>query len=176
MQLFKDRHGKDWTVEITIGDVRRVRAATGVDLYRFLEKPVEDLVQTIEVIWHLVRKQAEAKGLAEEDFYDSLSGDSLQRAIDAFQLALVDFFQSASLRENLKTMFQKHKDLQERVMERAKKRLELTDIEQAVKELEKRWDAEIQQESPGPPPKSNGSSGNLPESLESIPSGSPPES
>lgn len=95
-QSFTDLNGRTWTVAITVGDLRAVRTATGVELARLAEQqcgPLAELigepVRFVAVLWELCRGQA--AGGTEEQFFRALAGDSLDAAVDAFVEAFASF-------------------------------------------------------------------------------------
>lgn len=99
MSSFKDGLGRDWTVSITLGTVKRVRDATGHNLALVLDDKMagiatltSDLMEFVNVLWHIVEPQAVAKGVTQEQFLEGILGDSIDAALNAFVDSLADFF------------------------------------------------------------------------------------
>lgn len=97
MRIFTDSKKADWSLDLTIGSIRRVKQLTGVDLLdakdgRVLVELAENPIQTVDVLYAIVQPQAQARGMNDEAFGESLDGDSLRAATDAFIEELVLFF------------------------------------------------------------------------------------
>jgi len=97
MSKFKDNAGRDWDVNITVGTVKRVKADTSYDLITVIGGEVAiqrlstDPLLLAEVLFSIIRPQAEAKGITLEQFLESLGGESIEKATDAFMEALANF-------------------------------------------------------------------------------------
>jgi len=103
---FKDNTGREWHVELTIASVKRVRRLVGFDLLgdslaEAMEKLARDPVLLVDVLFAAVQPEAEKAGVTDEQFGESLGGDSLEHATDAFMDALVLFCQNPRERRAL---------------------------------------------------------------------------
>jgi hypothetical protein len=100
MRIFKDGQGREWTLAITIGAVKRLKAALeDVDLTRIGEgdpplcdRLTGDVILLCDVLFCLVKAQAESLSVDEAQFAELLGGDVLRKAILAFWGELTDFF------------------------------------------------------------------------------------
>jgi len=97
MFAFKDVEGRAWNLDLTIGDVKRVRSLTGVDLLdaregKILSELANDPCVTVDILYAIVKPEADSRGMTDEQFGQSLDGDSLRQAVDALVAALIDFF------------------------------------------------------------------------------------
>jgi len=101
MKTFTDRAGRTWNVEITVSALKRVRELAKIDLCQIGEatpgdKPVEsrldDLALLGEVLFAVVKPQADALKVSEAAFLDSLDGPAMSVAAEAFWEELVSFF------------------------------------------------------------------------------------
>jgi hypothetical protein len=99
MRTFRDSAGRAWAVDLTIGAARRVRTLLGVDLLaltdgtpRLIDRLIEDLGLQIDVIYAIVKPQADAAGIIDEQWGQSLGGEAAAAAIGVFWEELVDFF------------------------------------------------------------------------------------
>jgi len=141
VKTFKDTENRDWTVEITVGAVKRVRAALDVDLYSLIDdkaaglaKLMNDPCMLVAVIFVLCREQAEKQEVSEEQFGNALGGDTLEACADAFLEALTDFFPSRS-RAPLRKIAQKGKQISEKATALLEKRIDALDVDTEVEKL-----------------------------------------
>lgn len=110
MHQFKDTEGREWTIALTIGAVKRVKALTGVNLLDPLGakrrkigtailkgRPLVTRLQMdpelmVNVIFALVKPTADSRGVTDEEFGESLGGDAAFQAYEAFMGEWRDFF------------------------------------------------------------------------------------
>lgn len=97
MRTFKDRAGREWVVEINVGTVKRVRSLLAVNLLdavggQLLETLAGDPEQLCNVIYAILKPQADAKGVTDQQFGESMAGDAIAAATDALLEELADFF------------------------------------------------------------------------------------
>lgn len=153
MQRFKDSENQDWDITITIGDVRRVQAATGVNLLEpALDENGEpagegtgslplslllqhDLLKFYDVLQALLEPDAEAKGINAEQFGRRLAGKSLSDAHVAFFNEWRDFFHQLR-REAMAEIVGKTAELVEKVYALAERQTSKLDVEKTMKEIE----------------------------------------
>lgn len=115
MHGFVDSAGRQWTVRVDVGAVKRVRAALGVDLMQVaekrtadgrepgvLERLASDPVLLVDVIYVLCEEQAKRSGVSDEEFGRAMLGDALDGAVKAMLGAVVDFFPNPRERAALK--------------------------------------------------------------------------
>jgi hypothetical protein len=95
--------GREYSLWIDYGSVRRVREQTDVRLEYLLKGDMtsyfdllDDPCQMIDVITALVYPQLSPAGI--DDFMNSLCGEQLSAAIEAFKLAFADFAPSHLLK------------------------------------------------------------------------------
>jgi hypothetical protein len=89
--------GRTWDLTVTVNTIRRVRALVGVDLMGavggdVLQRIASDPVLLVDVLFVCVKPQADAHGITAEAFGESMAGDVLPAAADAFMESLVSFF------------------------------------------------------------------------------------
>lgn len=158
---FTDTEGRTWDVSVNVSTIARVKSLCGVNLLEAVEtgsKLLDDLsgdpVMLCNVLFAIVKPQADARGITDEAFGSALGGDALASATEAFVQAIIDFFPKA------------RRDVLTRAFDRAKQIL--TKREAAVEaKLDQILDAaEASLE------KQSGLSGKAPESAESIREGS----
>ena len=138
MAEFMDTKKRRWPVALTVGDIRRIRTATGVDLLSlFDEKSTAlmelqtDLQLLLDVLFEATRKAREAKGVDDEEFADSLDADCAESAVNALLEALVDFFPSAR-RAALRAALAASNRAIETACKTATKQIEALDVEAII--------------------------------------------
>lgn len=105
MKQFKDKNGKEWAIEITVGTIGHVKGLINVDLgklHRVHQDPDSTLIDEIEVdtvlfgdvLLALVRATALTTEPDEKAFKGGLDGPAMLAAREAFWGELADFFQS----------------------------------------------------------------------------------
>lgn len=126
---FKDTEGRTWRLSIVVGDLKRCRESVGVELGKLVGDKLTGLMELVEdpekfvgVLWVLIEKQAKEKSVTPEMFGESLGGDALEAAVDAFVGALADFSPSAS-RKLLREWAKTKKEFEEKATDRAVKRM-----------------------------------------------------
>ena len=98
MRTFKDNAGRVWSVQLDVAALKRVRSLLGVNLLEVIESPKmidklsNDPVFLCDVLYAVVKPEADAQKLTDEDFGRAMGGDALDGASTAFLEELVDFF------------------------------------------------------------------------------------
>ena len=93
MNSFTDAEGNTWKVKITVPVLKAVRDSVGIDIgkqHDFLEL-ADDIVNLVNVLYVVCRKQCLKREVTEEGFAEALAGDSLEDAYEAFCQAYLDF-------------------------------------------------------------------------------------
>lgn len=103
MPTFKDTKDRLWLIDITWATVRRVRDEKDICLAELikitpegtdntqLNRLASDPLFALEVIYAVVRPEAEARGVSLPDFLNALDGDSGDAAITALFEAIANF-------------------------------------------------------------------------------------
>ena len=157
MKTFKDNEGRTWTVKVNISTVKRVKSLLGINIFDAIEKDliarlVSDTILLVDVLYVICKPEAELKNVSDEQFGEGLAGDVITAATTALLEELVDFFPEAK-RQVLQKAVGKYRKVEGLAIEMAMKYLD-------SRETEKKIEAELKNIS--------ASSGNLPESSESI--------
>jgi hypothetical protein len=157
MRTFTDSAGRSWSVEINVAAVKRVRGLLGVDLYKLIDdgfqrlgEVVCDPVQLADVLYCLVKDEADSRNLTDEDFGRGLAGDAITEAADVFVAELIDFFPDPRARAALRKVIDAGKKVRNRLLSHAETLLETIDPDAEATKLISSY-------------------GNLPESSASIP-------
>ena len=108
MKVFKDSNGQDWQIILNVLQMKRVRAALGIDLVNvitldkdgavkvdLIDRIANDPCLLVDILWVLVESEAKEEGVTDVDFGSSLAGESITEATKAFLDELVDFFPGA---------------------------------------------------------------------------------
>ena len=138
MKTFTDTAGRTWTVALTIDAAKRVKGLLDVNLLELeagdpplLTKLGTDVILLCDVIFALVKPQADAAGVSDEQFGAALGGEVILAAQTAFYEELVDFFRKLG-----RTDLAKAVDAQRRMIDLAVRRIETRidrlDLEAAV--------------------------------------------
>jgi hypothetical protein len=149
MREFRDDQGRPWQVALTVASALRVRDNVTVDVVDeesgerkavpFDMVDAANISQTFqvlrsqyakigEILYAMLTKQIEAKGLSREDFLDGLRGDSLDAATKALEQELVDFFPQR-LRKMIGLLAAKMDEVANEMLGRAEAGLEKATVE-----------------------------------------------
>ena len=105
MKSFTDNTGRTWTLAVTVGTIKRVRALCDVDLANIITidsgaTPKVDLLERLgsdpvlleDVLFAAVKPEADAKGVTDEEVGRAMSGDAIEMATTALLDEVIDFF------------------------------------------------------------------------------------
>lgn len=139
MASFQDRHGKTWSMSITVATVKKVLDKTGVNLANILDdkmKPLagllSDTIKLVDVCWVCCEETG-----TEAEFADGLAGDAFEKCTNAFLEELIAFFPKRQ-RETLTEMLQKSTALMDVLAEKNMQKLQdvsVADLERAFSSL-----------------------------------------
>ncbi len=115
MSTFKDNAGRDWTVDVNVDSIKRVRKLVDVDLLTAVDGSLfkrlgDDHVLLIDVIYALCKPAADAANVTDEDFGRAMGGDVIEHATDALLSSTIAFFPRAQ-REMLGKIVAKMKQI-----------------------------------------------------------------
>lgn len=156
MREFKDTEGRPWQVALTVASALRVRDMVNVEtdaeepqpdggtkiVRRTVPFDIVDIAtihQTLtvlrtqfgklgEVLYAILFRQIDARGLTKDDFLEGLRGESLEHAARALEAEVVDFF-PLGLRQIVATMAEKFDELTSRVMAQAAEQMQTLTVE-----------------------------------------------
>ena len=141
MRVFKDNAGRSWSVCINVDAIKRVRKLLDVNLLeiaggQLIEQLAGDPVLLCNVLYAVLKPEADAQKISDEDFGRAMAGDAIEHATTAFLEELVDFFPSGRRRVLAKALG-KLQTLQSRLLTLAEEQLDSpqidAQIEQALK-------------------------------------------
>jgi hypothetical protein len=135
MQAFTDSTGRTWQIALTIDTLKRVKSLLQVDLARpddgdppLHVRLFDDVILLADVIFAAVKPQADAAGVTDEQFGQSLGGDAITAAAKAFLAEWTDFFQRRE-RPDLAAVIEKYRTLTERGVKAAEAEVATLDVE-----------------------------------------------
>lgn len=114
MSRFTDGAGREWTFQVTVLTVKRVRDQAGIDLLELMEpgsaafeKLADDVVGLCEVMLAFLDDQFEEAGLTHEDFLRSLDSEDVVREATRACLEAILSFSRKPKAKLMKTAFGK---------------------------------------------------------------------
>jgi hypothetical protein len=136
MKVFKDREGREWIVDVNIGSIKRVNDILNVDLLRLeggqlVDQLIGDPVTLCNVVYVLCMKQAQERGVSDEDFGRAMAGDSIDHATTALLEDFVDFFPSRK-RPAMAKALAKIKQIEAAQLEAAERMIDDPQIDQLI--------------------------------------------
>ncbi len=99
MKAFKTTDGTEWQVVVNVATIKRCMDDTGLrltDLFASEAKIGEffaDDVRFCEVLFSVIRPQADAAGKTLDDFLAGIDGTVIEKAVEALLAEVADFFQ-----------------------------------------------------------------------------------
>jgi hypothetical protein len=143
MKSFKTKDGVEWTVEVTVGTVKRCLAETGLKLTDLFaaDKRVgaffADDVQFCLVLAAVIRPQLEERGKTTDDFLSVIDGTCVEQAVEALIGEVADFFPEPR-KGQLKKMLAKYQAAHEKVrgedLAEAERVMETIDFETLIRQ------------------------------------------
>ena len=126
MKTFTDTKSRTWTIELTIDSAKRVRSLLSVNLLELeagdpplLTRLGTDVILLLDVIYCMVKPEADKLSVTDEDFGRALGGDAILAAQTAFYEELADFFRSLRRTDMAKAI-----EAQRKVIDLAVQRIE----------------------------------------------------
>jgi len=127
MRAFTDSAGRAWTLSLTLDAAKRVKSLLSVNLLELdkgdpplLTKLGTDVILLCDVVFAILKPQAEAAGVTDEQFGGALGGDIILAAQTAFSEEMVDFFQKLGRADLAKAV-----EAQRRIIELEIRRMEV---------------------------------------------------
>ncbi|MCL4743261.1 MAG: hypothetical protein KJZ54_13785 [Phycisphaerales bacterium] len=163
MKVFKDNAGREWTVEINVAALKRVKSLTGVELLGVLdgtliERFIRDPVLLCDAVYAICKPLADERNVTDEDFGRSMAGDVIERATEALLEELVSFCPSPRDRANLGRVLKATRDVMDKARDIVEAKLDSGELEKAAEQA-------LEQAQTGP----GNSSGSAPASPEPTP-------
>jgi hypothetical protein len=116
MKTFTDSASRVWTISITIDSVKRVRDLLSINLLEpekgdppLLTQIATDEILLCDIIYCLIKPQADSLGITDSQFGQSLGGDVILASQNAFYDELIDFFQKRGRADRAKAALTQQK-------------------------------------------------------------------
>ncbi|MBZ0172448.1 MAG: hypothetical protein K8E66_08720 [Phycisphaerales bacterium] len=137
MKVFKDNAGREWTVEINVASLKRVKSLTGVDLLGVLdgtliERLIRDPVLLCDAVYAICKPQADERSVSDEDFGRAMAGDAIEHATEALLEELVSFCPSPRDRANLGRVLKATREVMHKARTIVEARLDSGELERAA--------------------------------------------
>lgn len=118
---FRDGAGREWSVKVTIGSLRRCLDLSGIDILNLFGQrqsaqdgeepsppPVLELFLDLDVLgrtlYAVCKPDADKRGVEIDEFLDALSGDVIEEARRALLESCVTFYPSPAMRRAFRTV------------------------------------------------------------------------
>ena len=142
MRTFKDNAGRQWSVEINVAALKRVRGLTGTDLMQviegtLIEKLIRDPVLLCDVVYAICKPEADTRTppVSDEEFGKAMAGDAIEAATTAVLEELVSFCPSPRDRANLGRVLQATNRVLDKARNLTEKRIETLTSESELDRL-----------------------------------------
>jgi len=142
MRSFKDNAGRQWSVEINVAALKRVRGLTGTDLMQviegtLIEKLIRDPILLCDVVYAICKPEADTRTppVSDEEFGKAMAGDAVEAATTAVLEELVGFCPSPRDRANLGRVLQATNKVMERARDLVEKKLNSGELDRLADRL-----------------------------------------
>ena len=140
MRSFKDNQGRQWSVEINVTAIKRVRGLTSEDLMQviegtLIEKLIRDPVLLCDVVYAICKPEADARNVSDEEFGKAMAGDAIEAATTAVLEELVGFCPSPRDRANLGRVLQATRKVMDRARDLVEKKLDSGELDRLADRL-----------------------------------------
>lgn len=139
MRSFKDKHGTEWTVDVDLSLINRVRSATGINLIDLVlgkagDDVAEDLEKQGQILWAVCEDQARARNASPETFAKGMNGESMEKGFEAIAEGVADFL-SPTRRDLARKVMEKGKAVQAAALDLVNQKLDALDPSKLAKAL-----------------------------------------
>lgn len=116
MRLIRDTNGREWTIDLNISTIRKLRARVkqsptldGVDVldYASVLVSLSDMLFCADLLYETIRDEAESAGISAEDFGRSLKGRVLFDAVKEWTAEYLDFFPEPTAQDAARVLVSK---------------------------------------------------------------------
>lgn len=139
MKPFTDTAGRQWTIEINVAALKRVKGLTGVDLLEVLdgtliERLIRDPVLLCDVLYAACKPEADERGVGDEEFGRTMAGDAIEQATAALLDEIVSFCPSPRDRAALGRVLAATRTAMDKARDLVEARLDSGELEKAIDE------------------------------------------
>jgi len=130
-----DASNNSWSCAITVATVKRVQQLAGINLLEafdgLLMTLADDPIQLANVLYVVCKPQADERKITDEQFGESLAGDVIESATNAFVQGLIDFFPSQR-RQVLKQIWAKTQKARQSLTDLATEKVDSPAMDAAI--------------------------------------------
>jgi len=139
MKQFTDNAGRQWTVEINVAALKRIKGLAGVDLLEVLdgtliERLIRDPVLLCDVLYAACKPEADQRGVTDEEFGRAMAGDAIEHATEALLDEIVSFCPSPRDRAALGRVLAATRTAMDKARDLVEARLDGGELEKAIDE------------------------------------------
>ena len=137
MKRFTDNAGRQWTVEINVAALKRVKGLAGVDLLEVLdgaliERLIRDPVLLCDALFAACKPEADQRGVTDEEFGRAMAGDAIEHATGALLDEIVSFCPSPRDRAALGRVLAATRTAMDKARDLVEARLDGGELETAI--------------------------------------------
>jgi hypothetical protein len=134
MRTFRDNAGREWSVEVNVAALKRVRAMLNIDLLEvvqgtLIERLMRDPVLLCDCVYILCKPEVDERGISDEQFGIAMAGDAIEDATQALLEELVSFCPSPRDRKNLGRVLETARSAMEKARDLVEARIESGELE-----------------------------------------------
>lgn len=140
MKSFTDTKGQVWELTINFGQIKRVRGLLEVNLHGLfddqakpLAKLLDDPFTLMNVLYVLLKDQAEKLNISDEQFPYLFDGETFHAAADCLVEELIDFFHDRQGRQALRKLIEKSKELSHLTLQNIESEIDNIDLASLTK-------------------------------------------
>ena len=147
MKEFSDNTGRTWAVTVNVAVVKRVHSLLGVHLGdvvggNLAQRMIDDPVLMVDVIFAILKPEADERGVDDEEFARSMGGDALDNAMEAFLDEMVNEYLPPTKARLFAKAMTKYRAMMDQVASRAEKLIDSGDLErQLLEQMDQELDA-----------------------------------
>lgn len=105
MKTFTDNTKREWSIDINVSAVKKVRNLLDFNLAKIddnlIATLIDDPVLLVDIIYVLCQEQCKEAGITDEQFGRAMAGDAIALATEAFVEELVNFIPNPRQRETI---------------------------------------------------------------------------
>ena len=145
MQTFKDEKDRVWSISVGYDTIEMLRKDLQVDLLKMIESEDEanrvsqDSMLVFSVVYALIEDQIAKKNLTKAEFSEAMAGMALDRAWEAIEDGIINFFRSPK-REVLRQALDKKRDAEKRLIAQALKKIDSDQMDQIINRQLQKFD------------------------------------
>ena len=116
---FVDAQGREWFARIDVNALRRIRDGVGVnfgnwsDIGDILKRMIFDDLFVAEIAYCVLKPEIDQRKLDDASFFTGIYADATERACEAIQSGLSDFFRNPAIRAGIKAQTEAMRSLTE---------------------------------------------------------------